>query len=78
LTSGTEIMTPFVVSVSVMLVYETDASSRLRMSRSPLDFGGGLHDGSYLQVPTAAGRSSIPGSLAVARSSARASWGSSW
>jgi len=41
-------------------------------------FRWGLHDGSYFQVPTAAGRSSIPGSSAVARSSARASWGSSW
>jgi hypothetical protein len=41
-------------------------------------FRWGLHDGSYFQVPTAGGRSSRPGSSAVARSSAKASWGSSW
>jgi len=40
-------------------------------------FRWGLHDGSYGQAPTAAGRSSGPGSSVVARSSARASWGSS-
>jgi hypothetical protein len=40
-------------------------------------FRWGLHDGSYDQAPTAAGRSSTPGSAAVARSSARASWGNS-
>src|SRR5829696_2704268 len=39
-------------------------------------FGWGLHDGSYGQAVTA--RSSGPGSSAVARSSAPASWGSSW
>jgi hypothetical protein len=39
-------------------------------------FGWGLHDGSYGQAVTA--RSSRPGSSAVARSSAPASWGSSW
>jgi hypothetical protein len=41
-------------------------------------FRWGLHDGSYGQALTADGRSSIPGSWAVARWSARASWGSSW
>lgn len=41
-------------------------------------FRWGLHDGSYDQALTADGRSSRPGSWAVARSSARASWGSSW
>jgi hypothetical protein len=40
-------------------------------------FRWGLHDRSHGQAPTAAGRSSGPGSSAVARSSARASWGSS-
>src|SRR5215207_1485793 len=40
-------------------------------------FGWGLHDGSYGQASTVAGRSSGPGSSVVARSSARASWGSS-
>jgi hypothetical protein len=39
-------------------------------------FGWGLHVGSYGQAVTA--RSSRPGSSAVARSSAPASWGSSW
>jgi hypothetical protein len=40
-------------------------------------FRWGLHDGSYGQALTAAGRSSGSGWSAVARSSARASWGSS-
>jgi hypothetical protein len=39
-------------------------------------FGWGLHDGSYGQAVTA--RSTRPGSSAVARWSAPASWGSSW
>jgi hypothetical protein len=41
-------------------------------------FRWGLGDGSYDQALTADGRSSRPGFSAVARSSARASWGSSW
>ncbi len=35
-------MTPFVVSVSVMLVYETDASSRLCPGGQLMSDGGGL------------------------------------
>jgi hypothetical protein len=59
----------------------TTTRSRLTVAEDvprAVGFRWGLHDRSYGQALTADGRSSGPGSWAVARSRARASCGSSW